>query len=59
MATKKRKRSSKAKPKPRGNDPLEGLTGKQRRFVLAYNGNASEAARIAGYSAPGAEGIGC
>jgi phage terminase small subunit len=37
-------------------DPLEGLTVKQRKFCEAYvgeaAGNATEAARIAGYSSP-------
>jgi phage terminase small subunit len=39
---------------------LVGLTEKRRRFVLAYvgeaMGNASEAARIAGYTHPGQQG---
>lgn len=39
-----------------GADPLAGLTYKQRQFVEAYlgaaNGNATEAARIAGYQWP-------
>lgn len=39
---------------------LVGLTEKRRRFVLAYvgeaMGNASEAARIAGYTSPGQQG---
>lgn len=43
-------------PPPVQDDPLAGLTGRQRRFVLAYigeaQGNASEAARIAGYASP-------
>ena len=58
MATKKRSKSSSSKRKQRSepNDPLAGLTGKQRRFVLAYRGNATEAARIAGYSAASVEG---
>jgi phage terminase small subunit len=37
---------------------MKALTGKQRRFVEAYNGNATEAAIAAGYSAKTAYSIG-
>jgi hypothetical protein len=45
--------AAKRKPKPK-TDPIESLTVKQRLFVSYYlgaaNGNATEAARMAGYS---------
>lgn len=56
---------SKAKPtrKPTKNqvaEKLDGLTLKQRQFINAYlgeaNGNATEAARIAGYAKPAEQG---
>jgi phage terminase small subunit len=51
----------KAAPRAEGEpDPLEGLTWQQRKFVVAYlgvaNGNATEAARIAGYAHPNVQG---
>lgn len=43
-----KKKPTSATPAP---DPLEGLTAKQRKFVEVYAGNATDAARLAGYAA--------
>lgn len=55
------KGKGKGKPAPRGGANADAaLTYKQRLFVHAYlgvaNGNATEAARIAGYASPNVEG---